>query len=618
MTSNASKKRKCEDEKRGFNLEWEENYAFTSQGNKPLCLICHTKLSQNKGSNVKRHHETNHKNFSSNYPPKSDIRKRKLTELKSALESQQRSIKVFSMESDVMTEASFVMSWNIARAKHPYSDCEFVKKNIADVVAVLEPNNKKLQRLIEKIPCSRRTTQRRISQISADIEVTVQNDLKSSVAFSLALDESTDIQDNPQLAIFVRYISSDMTVKEELLNLVALRETTRGIDIKNALNEALASANVPLNKFVSVATDGAPAMVGKHNGLIGLMKSDPNFPEFFPLHCIIHREHLVAKFFKYEDVMKTVIEIVNFIRVNAKNHRQFRNFVEDLELEDAPSDVSLYCIVRWLSTSNLLSRFVDLLNPIIDFLEVKGKMYPQLKNNSWMQDLMFLTDVMKHLQNLNLALQGSEKVISDLAQTVLSFQKKIKVFQRDIMTKSFYHFPNFKMRMNSFPEEAISDHKTEEYKNKLQELLEDFQARFEDLQELKPCFAFLINPFNVNVVSDGCPVRQPFVTNTSAVEMELIEMQEDMALKNFSQCYSTTEFWRQVPESKYPELKKNSSRLISVFSTTYCCESLFSVMKFIKSKQRATLTNEHLGELIRTALTTYRPNFRRLANQKKD
>ena len=114
-----------------------------------------------------------------------------------------------------------------------------------------------------------------------------------------------------------------MTVKEELLNLVALRETTREIDIKNALNEALANANVLLNKLVSVATDGAPAMVGKHNGLIGLMKSDPNFPEFIPLHCIIHREHLVAKYFKYEDVIKTVIEIVNFIRVNAKNHRQF-------------------------------------------------------------------------------------------------------------------------------------------------------------------------------------------------------------------------------------------------------------------------------------------------------
>ena len=61
--------------------------------------------------------------------------------------------------------------------------------------------------------CSRRTTQRRISQISADIAVTMQSGLKSSLALSIALDESTDIQDNPQLAIFVRYVSSDLERK---------------------------------------------------------------------------------------------------------------------------------------------------------------------------------------------------------------------------------------------------------------------------------------------------------------------------------------------------------------------------------------------------------------------
>ena len=126
--------------------------------------------------------------------------------------------------SNATTEASFLMSRSIARFKHPYSDCEFVKKNITDVVAVLDPNNKKLQCLIAQMPRSRRTTQRRISQISADIAVTMQSDLKNSLAFSIAIGESTDIQDNPQLAIFVRYVSSDLTVKEELLDLVAIRK----------------------------------------------------------------------------------------------------------------------------------------------------------------------------------------------------------------------------------------------------------------------------------------------------------------------------------------------------------------------------------------------------------
>ena len=78
---------------------------------------------------------------------------------------------------------------------------------------------------------------------------------------------------------------------------MTIRETTRGVDIKNALDETLTRSHVPLNKLVSVATDGAPAMVGKGVGLVGLMTCDPNFPEFLPIHCIIHREHLTAKHF---------------------------------------------------------------------------------------------------------------------------------------------------------------------------------------------------------------------------------------------------------------------------------------------------------------------------------
>lgn len=62
-------------------------------------------------------------------------------------------------------------------------------------------------------------------------------DLKNCTAFSLALDESTDIQDVPQLAVFVRYVSADVNVKEEMLDIVALIETTRGIDVRNALDE---------------------------------------------------------------------------------------------------------------------------------------------------------------------------------------------------------------------------------------------------------------------------------------------------------------------------------------------------------------------------------------------
>ena len=52
--------------------------------------------------------------------------------------------------------------------------------------------------------------------------------------------------------------------------------------------------------------------------------------------------------------------------------------------------------------------------------------------------------------------------------------------------------------------------------------------------------------------------------------------------------------------------------MISVLSTTYCCESFYSVMKFVKSKHRVALTNQDLKELFRTATASYQPNFKQL------
>ena len=131
------------------------------------------------------------------------------------------------------------------------------------------------------------------------------------------------MQNNPQLAVFVGYTCFDPVVKEELLDLIGLKETTRGVDIKNALDSFLTKAEVPLNRVVSVATDGAPAMVGSKAGLIGLIKNYDNFPYFFLVHRIIHREHLTVKYFKCKEVSKFVLEIGNFIRKNVKIHREF-------------------------------------------------------------------------------------------------------------------------------------------------------------------------------------------------------------------------------------------------------------------------------------------------------
>ena len=122
--------------------------------------------------------------------------------------------------------------------------------------------------------------------------------------------------------------------------------------------------------------------------------------------------------------MKTVLEIVNFIRKHSKTHRQFRNFIKKLELKDKPSNVSFYCIVRWLSTSNVLRRFVQFLDPIIAFLKEIEKPYPQLENDDWIQDLIFFTDIMQHLNTLNLAFQVRTSLFQIFPKQFLVFQIK--------------------------------------------------------------------------------------------------------------------------------------------------------------------------------------------------
>ena len=139
-----------------------------------------------------------------------------------------------------------------------------------------------------------------------------------------------------------------------------------------------------LVKLVSVATDGDPVMFGKHSGVIALPMKDDKYPEFLPLH----REHIAAKYIKYNHVMKTAPEIVNFVRSCAETHRQFRNFVVELDEDIIPNDVNYYCIVRWLTASDIFKRLVDHFEPICAFFE-KRKIYEQLGDIDLKQDLMF-------------------------------------------------------------------------------------------------------------------------------------------------------------------------------------------------------------------------------------
>ena len=211
--------------------------------------------------------------------------------------------------------------------------------------------------MVADVQPSRHTVEHRISDINTVIESQLHSDLQVCEYFSVALDQSCDIQDKPQLTIFARSVSNDCLIIKELLDIVPLKDRTRGIDVKEArMMTAFAKANMPIAKLIAITTDGAPAMIESLNGVVGLCKADQTFPEFWNFHCINHREQLVSKSLNLDNVMKTVMEIVNYIRTHALNHRQFKNLIAELD-QGFPGDLPLHCTIRGLSKSQVLSRF---------------------------------------------------------------------------------------------------------------------------------------------------------------------------------------------------------------------------------------------------------------------
>lgn len=54
---------------------------------------------------------------------------------------------------------------------------------------------------------------------------------KDFVAFSLAVDESTDASDTAQLSVFIRGVESNMSVTEELLGFKSMHGATTGKEV---------------------------------------------------------------------------------------------------------------------------------------------------------------------------------------------------------------------------------------------------------------------------------------------------------------------------------------------------------------------------------------------------
>lgn len=303
---------------RKFHPEWENLFFVSEYKNKAICLICRHDFVQYKKFSFERHFKSIHSAIDTKYPALSKKRADEIIRLKNDLLNEQKVFKKFLSTNELVTRASYEIAFEIAKHGKPYSDGEFHKQLMQLTIETVcenwdEKPKTNLLEDVKKLPVSHQTVSRRVNEIGAVFEANLKRDLEQCVAFSIALDETTDISDEAQLMFWVRYFIDDRT-EEDILALVSLPDHTKAADIFKAFQTVVTRFSLDLKKLASICTDGAPSMLGKHNGFTALVKryvaQHFDNQHLITYHCIIHQENLCAKALqKNSNVVDTVTKV---------------------------------------------------------------------------------------------------------------------------------------------------------------------------------------------------------------------------------------------------------------------------------------------------------------------
>ncbi|XP_058992466.1 zinc finger MYM-type protein 6 isoform X1 [Mustela lutreola] len=561
---------------------------------RPQCVICGEILSTEnmKPANLSHHLKTKHSELE-NKPV--DFFEQKSLEM----ECQNSSLKKCLLVEKSLVKASYLIAFQIAASKKPFSIAEeLIKPYLVEMCS--EVLGSSAGDKMKTIPLSNNTIGHRIDELSADIEDQLIQKVRKSKWFALQVDESSEISNMTLLLCYIRFIDYDCSdIKEELLCCIEMPSQITGFEIFELINKYIDSKSLNWKHCVGLCTDGAASMAGRCSGFRAKIQEIATNTVAFT-HCFIHREHLAAAKLSpcLHEILLQSAQILSFIKSNALNSRMLTILCEEMGSEHV--NLPLHAEVRWISRGRILTRLFELRHEIEIFLNQKhSDLAKYLLDEEWVAKLAYLSDIFSLINELNSSLQGTMTTLFNLYNKMDIFKEKLKMWLKRAQENDFDMFPSFSEFLNS------SDLNMRGIASIISEHLEGLSQMFHDCyppeDDLRSGNLWIINPFMNHQNSNL----------TDFEEEKLVQLSSDLELQSVFKSMSVTQFWVNA-KTCYPELHEKAMKFLLPFSTIYLCDATFSALT--ESKQRNLLVS---GPALRLAVTSLIPRIEKLVKEKE-
>ncbi|XP_068224400.1 protein FAM200C-like [Palaemon carinicauda] len=203
------------------------------------------------------------------------------------------------------------------------------------------------------------------------------------------------------------------------------------------------------------------------------------------------------------------------------------------------------------------------------------------------------------MESLNLKLQGKNIHIISHHDTIRTFMAKLDLWKCRIQQGNAASFRNLDSGLahgNLDPELKIL------IITHLSSLKAEFTKYFPDIDDMRESWKFIRNPFQCE-----------FANVAEEIQEEFLELKfNSTAMDEFNDLDLET-FWIKY-HFVYPLISHQALRVLTMFGSTYLCETAFSTLTAIKTKYRNRLDVE---DDLRCALSNIKPRIQDLLSKKQ-